>query len=216
MSGTDRRVGWPVLVVLLAFLAGAIYLVRRVHEDTVAGDPGRGATAPLAVDASVPEGEGGYVRHAWGPDGGAPLPGLAPGRDPQRALMERQIGGDAGFELPFEPLEVGVTLLDIEGQPPIGVDSEPCLLRVLPVVAPPYDCVVRVVCGGAVVYPNPSQTGGFNRCALAGRAVSRVEDEGTTAEDEDPTLSLDVARRRLIVGDRTDAGRYRLRFRLDR
>lgn len=212
MSDSEpRKVGWPVLVVLVFFFAGTAYLVSRVHEDTVSVDE---TPPPIGLDASaVPDGGASWVHHEWGADAAGPAP--APVRaDPQRAAMEEHFAGDAGVEAPFDPVERPLRVGSRRGPVPLGSDREPCALRVLPVHLPPFNCAIRVTCMGLTIYPDPLQTAGYNTCTLEGREVTGASDADPTGVDQDPTLELDLRHGRVRVGDEEADERWQVDYRL--
>ncbi|MCB9596536.1 MAG: hypothetical protein H6719_27680 [Sandaracinaceae bacterium] len=223
------RVGWPVLVVLLVVLAGFAFVAYRTFEGPLGSDrrpePARSPGEPET-----------WVHHAWVEDAGPPpasiegrrIPAIPPGMseaahdqayDPQRWAMLRQfrIGpGDAGVELPFEPMERAASITQLEGALPFGEDAR-CTARLLPARSGRYDCLVRVICDGHVIYPNPTQTAGYVDCEVddEGRPL-RAEDVGHTAVDGDPRLRVDLTTSEMTVsdaGDGVDAFTVRLRLR---
>lgn len=224
-----RQVTLPVLIVLLAFLGGAGYLVWRAHDGTVGGDGG-GALGS-AVDGDPLEagaGEGAWRHHDWGAAETAPAAGSGdsperpPGTprdsetipppaaddedyDPQMWAMRRsfRMQADGGMPLPFSPSEHEASIVESEGE--LGVAaSASCEVRVLPVRTPRFNCLARVVCGGRVLYPNPTQTAGYVPCEIQdGEAVSAVDD-GHTALDGDPLIRFDLQRGTVTVEDRGD------------
>lgn len=222
----ERRVTWPVLIVLLAFLAGAGYLVWRAHDDTVAGDERDGSIATeLDADPLDEEGGDGWRHHDWGGtgpgDGAEHPPGPSPHRDspmippgetndevydPQMWAMRRsfRLEQDAGAgALPFPPSEHEASIIDSEGE--LGLSpGATCEVRVLPVRTSEFNCLARVVCDGRVLYPNPTQTAGYVPCDIeGGQAVSAVDD-GHTALDGDPLIRLDLRNGTVTVEDRGD------------
>jgi len=127
--------------------------------------------------------------------------------DPQRAAMLRgfQITSlDGGAALPFEPQERRATISSLSGTVPFDAEAA-CTLRVLPAHSGRFNCLVRVICGGAVVYPNQAQTAGFMQCELGsdGRPLQAV-DRGHTAVDGDPLVRIDLQTGELTVEDRGD------------
>ena len=206
-----------MLAALVVFLAAAGAVVWSAHERPVAADPAPSVVIdPVADDSEPGEGEDAWRRHRWQPEAEtiAPVPpeeGPSPGDphdrdavyDPQTRAMQRAFGveGDAGVPLPFEPTEHPAVLVSSEGAKPSD-RAAGCDVRVLPVRTREFNCVVRVMCGGEVLYPNESQTAGYVPCELDGRRVLRATDEGTTGEDGDPALWLDLVRGTVRVEDR--------------
>lgn len=221
---SERRIGWPVLAVLLLFFAGFAYVAWRAHERALG--PARGPVPAAPPPDAAPT----WVHHAWTEDAGAslavPPPAASPGGgiardavyDPQRAAMLRELGipgADAGAALPFEPVERAARITSLRGTLPFD-ERATCAARVLPARSGAFNCLVRVVCDGHVVYPNPTQTAGYVTCALdaEGRPVL-VEDEGHTALDGDPRVRFDLARGELVVSDAGDrVASFRLTLRV--
>lgn len=222
-----RRVGWPLVLTLLVLLAGFAYFAWQTREGYLEALAPRRGAAPPAPDAGTS-----WVHHAWVVDAGpADAPRTIPARpegiapealdgvyDPQRWAMLRELGvvdGDAGGALPFAPLERVATVAELRGRLPFGEDVT-CDARVLPARSGRFNCLVRVVCDGHVVYPNPTQTAGYVECALdaEGRPV-RAEDVGHSALDGDPRLRFDLEAGELVVSDAGDGvDRFRLTLRL--
>lgn len=218
-SWGNERMGWPVLLSLLLFLGVAAYLVWRsdASQAPVTGGATIGAVEPTVERSDADT----WRRHAWTSDAGA---GEAADRrerpaergyDPQRTAMERAFDGPVdGGGLPFAPVRRAARLVSQEGL--AGSTSDACEVRVLPARSGPYDCLVRVTCGSTVLYPNPSQTGGYVTCRLEdGRPVG-VEDRGHTALDGDPRLTLDLRAGTVEVEDLGDGVEpYRASLRLE-
>jgi len=223
ISTNGRRVGWPVLLVLLAFLAGAAYLVVRAHEDAVVVDePGPAIVGRVETRDDGAAGDS-WRHHDWTgrADGGVDRAALAPGLrdgprpadphgrdrvyDPQRSAMDRsfEVRRDAGAALPFAPAQRRARIVSHEGALAAAPDAA-CEVRVLPVRTARFNCLVRVLCGGEVLYPNPRQTAGYAPCELEGGEPVRVEDRGHTALDGDPRVSVDLREGTVTVEDRGD------------
>lgn len=186
--------------------------------------------------ASRPHGGGGgggtYTHHDWTQESelartmalGLPGPRFwndAPDEtDPQltamwRSFAMRRTDPDAEPELPFEPTATRARLVEAEGD--VAASPTSCDVRVLPVASGPFNCVVRVMCDGAVLYPNPSQTAGYVPCDIENGRPVRAVDDGHTAGDGDPLVSLDMVAGTVTVEDRdaTGARRYRATLRFD-
>ncbi len=217
----NRRVTYPVLLVLLAFLAGAAYLVFSAHEDTVAAAASGSVAAPVAADPlEEGEGEDGWRHHGWAGDepasaapepasSGDSIPARAPDDedyDPQMWAMRRsfRLDGDAGAgQLPFAPSEHEASLVESDGALDLPAGAS-CEVRLLPVRTRMFNCLARVVCDGRVLYPNPSQTAGYVPCEVEGGEAVSAHDEGHTALDGDPLIRIDLRGGTVTVEDRGD------------
>lgn len=183
-------------------------------------------------------GDGAYVHHDWGQESelsrqmALDLPGESFWRDvaqrgaavqddPQLFAMWRSFHGMAGPEgeapdLPFEPTGHRAELVDSEGD--VNASPSSCDVRVLPVSSGSFNCVVRVMCDGEVLYPNPSQTAGYVGCELGddGRPI-RAVDSGFSSRDGDPLVSLDLENGTVTVEDFDESGerRYRATLRIN-
>jgi hypothetical protein len=178
---------------------------------------------------------GDYVHHDWGEESdlgrrmalGLPEPGFwqqratrgAPEDDPQLAAMWRSFHGMAAEDgeppLPFEPTAHRARLVQAEGD--VSASPTSCDVRVLPVRASRFNCVVRVMCDGRVLYPNPSQSAGYVPCEVQDGRPVRAVDDGHTSRDGDPLVSLDLQQGTVTVEDFDAQGarRYRATLRVD-
>lgn len=210
----SRRPTLSVLLILLAFLGGASYLVYRAQGDSRAAPPSRDDERSTNANA----GGGTWRHHDWsGPSVEAPparvgsdgLIQAAPVSDdvydPQAAAMRRSFpsDGDAGVGLPFPPVEHGARIVSAEGALPVSRNAR-CEVRVLPVHAGGFNCLVRVLCDGRVLYPNQSQTAGYVPCDVEDGAPIRAVDDGHSAADGDPLVRLDLRAGAITVEDRGD------------
>lgn len=209
----DRPVTLPVLLVLLLALGGAAYLVIRAHREALAAE----AEGPVAERADHgdldPSAPGAWRHHDWAgvedPSGRGALleregPEVAPHEeDPQARAMRRSypVDGDAGVALPFAPLERLARIVASEGALAVPADSS-CQVRVLPVRARELNCLVRVMCDGHVLYPNPTQTAGYAPCEVESGRPVRAVDDGPTASDGDPLVRFDLHEGLVTVEDR--------------
>ncbi|MBX3275821.1 MAG: hypothetical protein KF729_36525 [Sandaracinaceae bacterium] len=107
--------------------------------------------------------------------------------------------------LPFEPTAHRAELVEATGDASRTPSS--CDVRVLPVATSEFSCVVRVMCDGRVLYPNPSQTAGYVRCDVENGRPVRAVDSGFTANDGDPAVDLDLARGTVRVEEYDAEGR---------
>lgn len=216
----QRRATLPVLLLLLVFLAGSGYLVYSAQKGAQRGDRGDVSFAGVLDSDEVEEPGGEWRHYDWGAAAGAERsPGSAPLRDgrippgpaddevwdPQMDAMRGsyRFDGDAGVALPFDPTQRGARVVASEGALPVSPDAR-CQLRVLPVQAGGFNCLVRVICDGQVLYPNPTQTAGYAPCEVEnGQPISAVDD-GHTAADGDPLVRVDLRAGTVTVEDRGD------------
>lgn len=140
--------------------------------------------------------------------------------DPQLAAMWRSFHHrrDADSDappLPFEPLAHRAQLVDAEGD--VSASPTSCDVRVLPVSSGRFNCVVRVTCDGAVLYPNPSQNAGYVPCDIENGRPVRAVDDGRTDADGDPLVDLDLEGGTITVEDYGADGqrRYRATLRIN-
>jgi hypothetical protein len=66
-----------------------------------------------------------------------------------------------------------------------------------------YNCLVRVMCEGSLLYPDNAQQAGYAPCDVEDGRVVRGTDSSTSGRDGDPTLDLDIGRGQLQVRDTT-------------
>ena len=219
---SNRRATIPVLLLLLAFLAGSGYLVYSAQGGGERDDERGDVSLAGAIDPDDADDAGGSWRHHdWGTGARHPTPRSAPVRedglippgpieddvwDPQMDAMRRsyRFQGDAGgASLPFDPTQHVARMIASEGTLPVGPNAS-CQVRVLPVEAGGFNCLVRVVCDGQVLYPNPTQTAGYAPCEVEGGQPISAVDDGHTAADGDPLVRLDLRAGTVTVEDRGD------------
>jgi hypothetical protein len=131
--------------------------------------------------------------------------GLSPAEeenDPQVLAMRRSFsGGDAGMSA-FNPYRSTGHATFASGVPGVARDAV-CDLRVLPVTTydGAFNCVVRVRCGGVVVYPDDELVAGYAPCEIERGVPHLATDEAPTARDGDPELLVDLDRRIARIRD---------------
>ena len=203
---------------VLAALWGVTWTVEHAgsaeaNEDgptaTAAAGPRRLSLTPvpeedgLVRSARDPGGRG-SVREAWAESarqGDADTEVWASpegSRDPQASRARLSFRGE-GVIAPFERTAQRGRLSEVRGLalPP----GAACDVRVLPVESGPYNCLVRVMCGEVVVYPDDAQEAGYMTCELEGGRPVRGRDLGMSGGDGDPALSFDLATGTVAVQD---------------
>jgi len=122
------------------------------------------------------------------------------GPDPQMDAMERWLGPqDGGVPMHFNPTYHRGAIADIE-----GLALEPgtqCDVRVLPVQTYRFSCLIRVMCDGLVLYPDPDQGAGYVECDIEDGQPVAAMDDGFTFADGDPTVSFDRRHMRVTISD---------------
>ncbi len=151
------------------------------------GDAGLAPAAPpsLAIPAPM-QGSGAYASDVEDEE-----------PDPQVLAYRRAFRGgvDGGVPQPFAIAYRRGTLVSSRGLP--LARGAACEVRVMPVGDVVYDCVVRVSCGGQVLYPDEGLQAGYTRCRVeAGEAVHAEDDSST---DGDRELVFDLATRTVTV-----------------
>lgn len=149
----------------------------------------------------------GSAREAWArfsAERREPLPPLVEAVvDPQLSRFHALYAEDS--PPPFAPLARRGRVLSAQG---LDLDSaEPCEVRVLPVDDSSFNCLVRVMCGRTVVYPNRAQTAGYMSCELGEGGPTEAADQLPSVTDGDPAVSFDLARGTVTVRDADRDGR---------
>lgn len=132
--------------------------------------------------------------------------------DPQLSRFHASYDHEA--VLPFTPTGRRGRLVSARG---LDLPSNAsCDVRVLPVGDSTFNCLIRVSCGGVIVYPNQSQTAGYVSCELDGRSPRRARDAIASGEDGDPAITMDLDHGMVTVSDsRAGSPLYDVRIELD-
>jgi len=200
-------VGLAALALLCASLAVAILFARFLQRG------GAGELARLVAERGTVERALGRSRDAGVPASDASMTfALSPiaieagdtADDPQRQASRLSFhGDDAGVgAAPFSETWARGHVLSTEGDANVTAGAE-CWVRVLPVGGTGYNCLVRVMCGATLLYPDGPQQAGYAPCVVEEGRVVRGSDTSTSGRDGDPTLELDLGRRQLEVRDVT-------------
>jgi hypothetical protein len=123
--------------------------------------------------------------------------------DPQLLAMRRTLNmlPDAGGPAPpFHPVSTRARLTRVEGTLPVSAGAS-CEVRVLPVQTDAYNCLVRVMCEGVVIYPDNAQTAGYAPCDVRDGIPYAALDDGVTNADGDPTVSVNAETGQVTVSD---------------
>ncbi|NOY93928.1 MAG: hypothetical protein GXP55_22320 [Deltaproteobacteria bacterium] len=128
-------------------------------------------------------------------------------RDPQMAASRRSFPElDGGAPASFAPMMRIAHVTEVQGDSVVAVGDR-CEIRVLPVQTMDYNCLARVQCGEALLYPDPSQRAGYVACELSEYGFpNHARDANVTGMDGDPALLFDLPRRRVVVRDGGDLG----------
>jgi len=123
-------------------------------------------------------------------------------RDPQMAASQRSYPEtDGGVPASFAPMMRIAHVTEVAGDTDVAVGDR-CEVRVLPVAAMQFNCLARVQCGNALLYPDPSQHAGYVACELSDHGFpSRASDYDVTGTDGDPVLLFDLPHHRVVVRD---------------
>lgn len=202
-----RSIRPSVALAALAFVAILASFTRAVIGSRATADPEPderdegGRRIVLRADEHPPghsvdrlrdPGGRGSVREAWDrarlpTESSGPLPPLVEAFvDPQLSSFRRAWSDES--PPPFEPVEQRAHVVRAHG---IDIDpNEPCEVRVLPVRGQ-FTCLVRVMCGERVVYPNPSESAGYLNCTLDEHGRVAGADTAPTTIDGDPEIRFD-------------------------
>lgn len=214
MADGPRRIGRSALVALwiaFALLGWWVFdrssrpLPPRAHRPFIGAIDVVDASSPLHRDWEV----------ELPAERAADPRGLDRVYDPQRDRMRRsfRVLADGGLEAPFDALRLPVRIESHEGTLPVSPTAA-CELRVLPLREPPFDCLVRVMCAGEVLYPNPSQTAGLNRCVREGDRLTTIDDPVPAEVDGDPRIAVDLEAGTILVSTEGEPGqRFSARLR---
>lgn len=235
--------GGAAFVVHQALAYDPLASARAERREADARDARHGSSEPGSRHArdhgssgpSRARSAGGYVRHDWSTESelsrrvalGLPQPGFwrdppqhVLEHDPQLAAMWRSFQSMRDPEaesppLPFEPTAHRAQLVDAEGA--VSTNPTSCDVRVLPVESAPFNCLVRVTCDGAILYPNERQDAGYVPCDVQDGRPIRALDDGQTDRDGDPLVDLDLAGGTVTVEDYAPDGqrRYRATLRIN-
>lgn len=120
--------------------------------------------------------------------------------DPQMQAFHQSYRGevDAGISQPFSIAYHRGTLLSTSGVAGLNAGA-PCEVRVLPVMAVGYNCLLRVMCNDVVVYPDARMQAGYAPCEVeGGQVVSAVDN---SSSDGDREIDLNTRTRSVSVNE---------------
>jgi hypothetical protein len=206
--GEDERIRFPAVLAGLALLLASAALALLVGHLVQSGRVGE--TARMIAERGTVEAQLGHARDGGVTDAGPSLPALAgpslhlatSTEDPQLEASRRsfQRHGDAGVPSPFVETWARGHLVQAEGVPAVHTGDE-CWVRVLPVAGGGYNCLVRVMCGDTLLYPDGPQQAGYAPCEVEGGRVTTGHDGSSSGRDGDPTLDFDLRGRSVRVTD---------------
>jgi hypothetical protein len=215
LDADDAPARWPLAVALFAALATAALVLFGVgrlfdHDAHVAaaGEPLRASGDAPPLDAPRALRTGGAARRMqasaaprpFDPAIAAAVAAQAAAPDPQLARSRATTGGLDGGAGTFSGVTHRGRVAQVEGDAPVRAGAI-CDVRVLPVAAGGFNCLVRVVCDGALLYPDPFEGAGYVSCQVDAGGPLTAEDRGFTAQDGDPLLTFDAPSQRVVVGD---------------
>lgn len=191
-------------------LIGAVGLAALIFSSRARVEPASSIEAPAAreprratldpIERERPEGEAPPARsRGWLPTqgSGAYATDVEEEPDPQVIAFRRAYRGvaDAGVPQPFAIAYHRGTLVSSRG---LGLrPGASCEVRVMPVEAYAFNCVVRVSCEGVVLYPDDALTAGYAPCRVESGEAVFAEDDSST--DGDRELRFERASRSVIV-----------------
>lgn len=120
--------------------------------------------------------------------------------DPQLQRSRASAGSLDGGAGSFSGVTHRGRVAQVQGDAPVRAGAS-CDVRVLPVSAGGFNCLVRVICDGTLLYPNPDQSAGFVTCQVDASGPTTAEDRGYSSQDGDPLLTFDAPSQRIVVGD---------------
>jgi hypothetical protein len=120
--------------------------------------------------------------------------------DPQLMRSRATTGGADGGVGSFGVVARSGHVASVQGDSPVR-PGMPCDVRVLPVIEGGFNCLVRVICGGELLYPNPDESAGYVSCDVDSSGPTFAADSMNSGADGDPRLTYDGARQQVVVGD---------------
>ena len=123
--------------------------------------------------------------------------------DPQLERSQATTGGVDGGVGSFGVVAYRGHVASVQGDSPVRPGAA-CDVRVLPVASGGFNCLVRVICEGSLLYPNPDETAGYVSCTVdsgVGSGPTYAADQMPSGNDGDPRLTFDTSQQRVLVGD---------------
>jgi hypothetical protein len=213
----DAPARWPLAVALLAALGAAALVLVGVGRLFTHAPRTEATSAPLRASGEAPAlaspqaarraraarrerpSERGTAR-PFDPAVAAAQAAAAAPYDPQLARSRETTGHLDGGAGTFSGVTHRGRVAQVEGDAPVRAGAT-CDVRVLPVAAGGFNCLVRVECDGALLYPDPLEGAGFVSCQVDASGPITAADRSFTGQDGDPLLTFDAPSQRVVVGD---------------
>ena len=210
----DATIRWPLvaaamaaigLAALLLFGVGQLFARSDRSEDAARAELAASAEGPRVRAGahirppsrrSEPRAEARHVEHPLDPA----LAVVAEAPDPQLERSQATTGGLDGGVGSFGVVARRGHVASVQGDSPVRPGAA-CDVRVLPVASGGFNCLVRVICDGALLYPNPDQTAGYVSCDVDATGPTYAADGMVSGADGDPRLTFDGAHQQVLVGD---------------
>ena len=210
----DATIRWPLvaaaaaalaLAALLLFGVGQLFARSKRGEDAERAElaaSADGSRLPANAHIRPPSRRAqprAQARHIERPRDPA-LAVVADAPDPQLERSQATTGGLDGGVGSFGAVARRGHVSIVHGDSPVRPGAA-CDVRVLPVASGGFNCLVRVICDGALLYPNPDQTAGYVSCDVDATGPTYAADGMVSGFDGDPRLTFDRAHQQVVVGD---------------
>jgi hypothetical protein len=209
----DAPARWPLAVALLAALGAAALVLVGVGRLFTHAPRAEATNEPLRASGEAPSlaspqtlrraraapRERGAAR-PFDPAVAAAHAAAAAPYDPQLARSLETTGHLDGGAGTFSGVTHRGRVAHVEGDAPVRAGAA-CDVRLLPVAAGGFNCLVRVECDGTLLYPDRLEGAGFVSCQVDASGPVTAADRSFTGQDGDPLLTFDAPSQRVVVGD---------------